>query len=73
MKTEEMLKQKIVDARMELAMLMNFASQKMDDSSFNLLESKIKQIHIYDLNKDFEMSLSETTKLIKELREHDYE
>lgn len=73
MKTEEMLKQKIVDARMELAMLMNFASQKMDDSSFNLLESKIKQIHIYDLNKDFEMSLSETRKLIKELREHDYE
>jgi len=73
MKTEEMLKQKIVDARMELAMLMNFASQKMDDSSFNLLESKIKQIHLYDLNKDFEMSLSETTKLIKELREHDYE
>ena len=73
MKTEEMLKQKIVDARMELAMLMNFASQKMDDSSFNLLESKIKQIHLYDLNKDFEMSLSETRKLIKELREHDYE
>jgi len=68
MKTEETLKKEIVEARMELALLMNNAYQKMDHSAFDVIESKVRQIHIYDLNKDYEMSLSETNKLVNELK-----
>jgi hypothetical protein len=68
MKTEEILKKEIVESRMELALLMNNASQNMSDLEFEELESKVRQIHIYDLNKDFEMSLSETNKLVEKLK-----
>lgn len=68
MKTEEILKKEIVESRMELALLMNNASQNMGDLEFEELEAKVRQIHIYDLNKDFEMSLSETNKLVEKLK-----
>lgn len=69
MKTEELLKQQIVESRMELALLMNQASKKMNHNAFSELESRVRQIHLYDLNKDFEMSLSETQKLVNELNQ----
>lgn len=68
MKTEEILKKEIVESRMELALLMNNASQKIDEEAFEELEARVRQIHIYDLNKDYEMSLSETNKLVEELK-----
>lgn len=73
MNTTELLKEKIIESRLMLATLMNNASQKMDDASYNLIEARVKQLHLYDLNQDFEMSLSETNKLVEELENYEHE
>jgi len=73
MNTTELLKEKIVESRLRLATLLNNASQKMDDASYNRVDAKVKQLHLFDLNQDFEMSLSETNKLVEELENYEYE
>ena len=72
MKTEE-LKEQIVEARLQLALIMNNLYIKLDSKEYKDIESKVKQLHLYDLNGEFDLSLTETNKLIEELNKYEHE
>lgn len=72
MKTEE-LKEQIVESRLQLALIMNNLYMKLDNKEYQEIESKVKQLHLYDLNGEFDLSLTETNKLIKELNKYEHE
>ena len=72
MKTEE-LKEQIVESRLQLALIMNNLYMKLDNKEYQKIESKVKQLHLYDLNGEFDLSLTETNKLIEELNKYEHE
>lgn len=72
MKTEE-LKEQIVESRLQLALVMNNLYMKLDSEEYQEIESKVKQLHLYDLNGEFDLSLTETNKLIEELNKYEHE
>ena len=72
MKTEE-LKEQIVESRLQLALIMNNLYKELDNKEYQEIESKVKQLHLYDLNGEFDLSLTETNKLIKELNKYEHE
>ncbi|NDG51933.1 MAG: hypothetical protein EBY39_02755 [Flavobacteriia bacterium] len=65
----EMLKQTIVERRIELAGLMLNAQESMNEVEFNDMKAKVQRLHLFDRNNDIEGSLQATEELIAELQQ----